>query len=107
MKNIISKLILYGNRKEGEILFEIADIFDGIHKNTIQQEEAISAIYKQIKNLLNVATDYGFDQNLWQNYLTFFLIMNENPFSITCEKTGEEHFVAWVVLLFPFLNGLI
>ena len=43
-------------------------------------------IYTQIKRLLEVATDYGFDKNLWHNYLTFILITNENPFSITCEK---------------------
>ena len=34
--------------------------------------------------------DYGFDKNLWHNYLTFILITNENPFSITCEKVGAN-----------------
>lgn len=47
-------------------------------------------IYTQIKRLLEVATDYGFDKNLWHNYLTFILITNENPFSITCEKVGAN-----------------
>ena len=37
-----------------------------------------------------MATDYGFDKNLWHNYLTFILITNENPFSITCEKVGAN-----------------
>ena len=37
-----------------------------------------------------VATDYGFDENLWHNYLTFYLVTNENPFSITCEKVGAN-----------------
>ena len=32
----------------------------------------------------------GFDKNLWHNYLTFILITNENPFSITCEKVGAN-----------------
>ena len=36
------------------------------------------------------ATDYGFDKNLWHNYLAFLLITNENPFSITCEKVGAN-----------------
>ena len=31
-----------------------------------------------------------FDDNLWHNYLTFFLMMSENPFSITCEKVGAS-----------------
>jgi hypothetical protein len=38
-----------------------------------------------------VATDYGFDDNLWHNYLTFFLMMSENPFSLTCEKVGASN----------------
>ena len=37
-----------------------------------------------------MATDYGFDKNLWHNYLSFILITNENPFSITCEKVGAN-----------------
>lgn len=39
---------------------------------------------------MEVATDYGFDKNLWHNYLTFYLITNENPFSLTCEKVGAN-----------------
>ena len=37
-----------------------------------------------------VATDYGFNHNLWHNYLTFYMVTNENPFSITCEKVGAN-----------------
>lgn len=47
-------------------------------------------INTQVKRILKVATDYGFDDNLWHNYLTFFLMMSENPFSITCEKVGSS-----------------
>ena len=36
------------------------------------------------------ATVYGFDKNLWHNYLTFILLTNENSFSITCEKVGAN-----------------
>ena len=47
-------------------------------------------VYTQIKRLLTLATDFGFDHNLWHNYLAYFLITNENPFSITCEKIGAN-----------------
>ena len=53
-------------------------------------DKLISDIYEQIKRILEVATDYGFDKNLWHNYLTFYLITNENPFSLTCEKVGAN-----------------
>ena len=32
----------------------------------------------------------AFDKNLWHNYLTYLLIMDENPFSLTCEKVGSK-----------------
>ena len=60
--------------------------------------ELVRDINTQVKRLLKVATDYGFDDNLWHNYLTFFIMMSENPFSMTCEKVGasagrENYFV--------------
>ena len=51
----------------------------------------VKKIYGQIKRLLELATQYGFNDNLWHNYLTYLLMTNENPFSMTCEKTrGQE-----------------
>ena len=41
-------------------------------------------------NIIKPSDDYGFDDNLWHNYLTFFLMMSENPFSMTCEKVGAS-----------------
>ena len=40
--------------------------------------------------MLDLATDYGFDTNLWHNYLAFILITNENSFSMTSEKVGAN-----------------
>ena len=40
--------------------------------------------------MLDLATSYGFDKNLWHNYLTYILITNENSFSITSEKVGAN-----------------
>ena len=50
----------------------------------------VRRVFRQVKNLLTVSTDFAFDKNLWQNYLTFLLITNENPFSLVCEKTGAQ-----------------
>ena len=46
--------------------------------------------FRVVKKICIVATDYGFDENLWHNYLTFQLITDENPFSLTCEKVGAS-----------------
>ena len=85
----VSKLIIYGNH-EDTILMKMSEIFKRFDRDESTNDQLISDIYEQIKRILEVATDYGFDKNLWHNYLTFYLITNENPFSLTCEKVGAN-----------------
>ena len=87
----ISKLILYGNMSNDSILIKLGDIFRRFDEKTADKPALIQDIYTQVKRILEVATDYGFDKNLWHNYLAFLLITNENPFSLTCEKVGANH----------------
>lgn len=86
----ISKLILYGDMDKDCILYQFGEIFRRYDEKTSSNPELIKDIYTQLKRLLIVATDYGFNNNLWNNYLTFYLVTNENPFSITCEKVGAN-----------------
>ncbi len=90
MNQIISKLIIYGDLPKDSILMELADICEKVKSGVFNKDELITRAYKQVKRLLIVSTDYGFDKNLWQNYLTYLLITDENPFSITCEKIGAN-----------------
>ena len=85
----VAKLIIYGNH-EDTILMKMSDIFKKFDRDEETPDKLISDIYEQIKRILEVATDYGFDKNLWHNYLTFYLITNENPVSLTCEKVGAN-----------------
>ena len=90
MYKIVSRLLIYGDMPKDTILMELADIIRKADNKSQTREELITRTFTQIKHLLQVATDYAFDKNLWQNYLTFLLITNENPFSITCEKVGAN-----------------
>lgn len=90
MNQIISKLIIYGDLPKDCILMELADICSKVKSGDFNKDELVTKVYQQVKRILIVATDYGFDRNLWQNYLTYLLITNENPFSITCEKVGAN-----------------
>lgn len=87
MYKLISNLILYGNMNQDEILVKLAKLLDDKEKddNALRQ-----GIYVEVKRLLELATQYGFNDNLWHNYLTYILITNENPFSMTCEKQGAK-----------------
>lgn len=84
----LAKLVIYRNLEKDCILFRLGDICRDFSSNCYEKEELISRIYEEIHRLLDVATIYGFDENLWHNYLTYLLISTENPFSITCEKVG-------------------
>lgn len=86
----IAKLILYGDMDKDCILFQFGEIFRRFEEKTSTNPALVKDIYTQLKRLLIVATDYGFNDNLWHNYLTFYLVTNENPFSITCEKVGAN-----------------
>ena len=86
----IAKLIMYGELDRECILYQFGEIFRRFDEKSSTKPELIKDIYTQLKRLLVVATDYGFNHNLWHNYLTFFMVTNENPFSITCEKVGAN-----------------
>ena len=86
----LSQLLMYGDLDQDGILYQLGEIFHRYDKGDYDGMELVRDINIQIKHLLKVATDYGFDDNLWHNYLTFFLMMSENPFSMTCEKVGAS-----------------
>ena len=109
----VSKLIVYRDLGEDSILKRLADIFEDFDwykenvlgnssafsaskleemkdKKHISKESLITRIYGEIKRLLDLATDYGFNDNLWHNYLTFVLMTNENSFTLTSEKVGAN-----------------
>ena len=74
MNHIIPKLILYRNLPDDGILRELCEIFRLAEQENIDRDVLAGRVLQQINRLLTVATDYGFDRNLWQNYLTFLLI---------------------------------
>lgn len=97
MYRLISKLVIYKCKDRDCLLLRLADLikrYDSLleknEEDIFEKENITSELYLLINELLDLATDYGFDKNLWQNYLTYLLITMENPFSITCEKVGAK-----------------
>lgn len=85
-----AKLILYRDLGEDSILLKLAGIFEDFENSKASKANLTTRIYEQMKALLDTATVYGFDKNLWHNYLTFILLTNENSFSMTSEKVGAN-----------------
>ncbi len=90
MYRLISKLVIYRNAGEDSILFRLADICQQFDAGGYIKENLITEIYIEINRLLDIATCYCFDKNLWHNYLAFILAMSENPFTLVSEKTGAN-----------------
>ena len=90
MNNIVSNLILYGDLPEDSILMELSSVFSEFNTGKFDADDLRARVYHQVKRILDISTDYGFDTNLWHNYLTYLLITTENSFSLTCEKVGAS-----------------
>ena len=78
MHNLVPQLLLYGDMPKDSILMELCDIFAQAEIGTERKDILITRVHREIKRILEVATNFGFDKNLWHNYLTFLLITNEN-----------------------------
>lgn len=90
MDRIISNLILYGKNENANILNDLRDLYGEFRLANISNEEIRQKLSNIVKNLLEVSTDYGFEENLWQSYLTYVLITDENPFTLVTERKGFE-----------------
>ncbi|MCM1245474.1 MAG: ATP-binding protein [Roseburia sp.] len=87
-----SRLIMYSNISGDSVLMKLSDIFKQLSEDTgnKNKDQYVREIYNQVYRLLDIATRYGFDRNLWHCYIAFLLAMDENPFSVICEKVGME-----------------
>ena len=88
MHRLTSDLILFSDLPEDSILMELSSVFEDWEEQRCPKPRLIHRIYAQVKHLLDLATTYGFDEDLWQNYLTFLLMSHENSFSLTRELAG-------------------
>lgn len=91
MYKITSGLLLYSSLGEDSILVNLSDIYRDWETGATDKAALSLRIYHEIKKLLDLATLYGFDKNLWHNYLTFILMTNENSFTLTAERVGASN----------------
>ena len=98
MFRLTSKLIVYREIGKESILMQLSDVCREFAGGDYDREELTARVLDQIHRLLDLATRYGFDHNLWHNYLAFLLAMSETPFTLVSEKVGANegsvnHFV--------------
>ena len=90
MYRLTSKLIIYSNLGDDCILYRLSDICRRFQEKSSTKEELVRDTLLEIHRLLDVSTTYGFNKNLWHNYLAFLLAMTETPFTLVSEKVGAN-----------------
>lgn len=84
----ISRLITYRDADKAGVFDGLARTYQAFACGNYNPTQLINDVYTEIHKILDIATQYGFDKNLWHCYLAYLLATDENPFSITCEKVG-------------------
>ncbi len=90
MYRLTSKLIIYRKIPRDSILFRLSEICQKFSEGNYGKEELTGEILDQINRLLDLSTTYGFDRNLWHNYLAYLLATTETPFTLVSEKVGAN-----------------
>ena len=88
MDRITSRFLIYGGMPDDSVLMQLSHVCRTVRGGEYDLGEVTSVVYAQIKRILEISTDFAFDKNLRQNYLTYLLVTAENPFTLTAEKTG-------------------
>lgn len=88
----VKRLVVYHNigGQKDNILFQLALAIDQFKNGESGVDQTVETIYRNIHRLLDLATEYGFDGNLWQNYLAWLIVSVETPFGMVCEKAGAK-----------------
>ena len=88
MDELTAKLVLFSELGEESILSQLASVYRDWKQGAMSRAALAQRVHHQVKRLLDLATQYGFDENLWQDYLTFWQLTTENSFSLTAERVG-------------------
>lgn len=83
----MEELIIYRNPENGDLLREMCWIMAHYNEQA-NYTEVRERFFACMHELIDLAGNYGFEKNLWHNYLAYLLVNNENVFSTTCEITG-------------------
>lgn len=91
MYKLTAGLVIYRDFPKDAILWRMADICQRFQAEAYETSELRGLVLTEVNRLLDVATRYGFDGNLWHGYLAFLLATAEAPFTLVCEKRGAVH----------------
>lgn len=84
-----NELMLYKNMEEGQLLNDMTFLMENFSNDYYNLEDMKGLLYENMNELIEMAVHYGFEGNLWHNYLTHLLATHENAYSTCCEVVGR------------------
>lgn len=81
--------MLYKHMEHEELLRDMTFLMENCDSEYYNKEDMAGLLFECVNELLELAAGYGFEGNLWHNYLTFLLVNDENAYSTECEIVGE------------------
>ena len=73
------QMLVYRNFEYQQVFDNMLSLMDGCP----------DALYETVNGLVEMAAHYGFEGNLWHDFLAYILANNENAFSTSCEVVGK------------------
>ena len=83
------ELMLYKHMEHEELLRDMTFLMENCDSDYYNKEDMAGLLFECVNELLELAAGYGFEGNLWHNYLTFLFVNDENAYSTECEIVGE------------------
>ena len=87
MDTLTSRLLLYAE-DEDSILARLSACFALWREGQTPKAALIRAVYDQVRRLVELAAEYDLAGDVWQAYLTWLLMTDENAFTLLSERTG-------------------
>ncbi len=81
----IKNLILYRDFEHEKLFHDLTWVMENFKDGYYNREDIGALFYECVNRLVKLAADYGFEGNLWQSFVAFLLVNNENPYSCACE----------------------
>lgn len=82
------QLLLYKNVPYKELFADMTWILEHYTDVFYNKEDLMALYYECVNQLIEIASEYGLEGNLWHAYLAFILANNENAFSTASENVG-------------------
>lgn len=84
-----NELVLYKYMEHEELLKNMTFLIENGENDYYNKEDLKGLLFESVNDIIELASSYGFEGNLWHNFLTFLLANSENAYSTACEIVGE------------------